>query len=509
MLPSSNNKRLIKNTLFLYIRMFFTMGIALFTSRVILKSLGIEDFGIYNIVGGTVALFSFINITLTGATSRFLTYELGVGNTDRLQATFSTSIFVHFIIAGVILILAETIGLWLLHNKINIPEEKFNQAIYVYQISILTSLISIIQVPFTATIISHENMSIYAYISIYECLMKLIIAYVLYWIPTNRLIIYSILIASVAITLLLFYIFFCNKKYKECSLTPQFNISILMPVLKYSGWDLYGNMSTMARTYGISVILNLFFGALINAATGIANQVQQAVMGFVENFMTASRPQIVKYYASNRHEDMCELIYNASKYSFLLLFLISFPLIIESNFILHLWLGEVPNYTLQFTQLSLLIGWNSALFRPIVYGIHATGKIKTMSFINGTIILLIIPLSYFSFKHGASPIWSYIFNITLLILTSIINLIQLQKLISTFSINKFLHDVLINITKVIIPTSLLIVFITHTINEGILRLLLNLSLSIFIVPTLTWFFITEKSTRKHISAFILSKIKNI
>lgn len=503
---TSNNKRLVKNTLLLYVRMFFTMGIALYTSRIILDSLGFEDFGIYNIVGGTVALFSFINITLTGATSRFLAYEIGTGNEKRLKEIFRTSLAVHLIIATLILLLAETIGLWLLYHLINIPDGKFNESFIVYQVSIFTSIIAIIQVPFTASIISHEDMSIYAYVSIFECAAKLTIAFFISCFSQNRLIIYACMIAFVAISLCGIYVCVCKRRYDECVIRPHFNIGVIKPLLSYSVWDLYGNMSAVARTYGVSVILNIFFGALINAATGVANQVQNAVMGFVENFMTAARPQIVKYYAVNERKRMCELIYNASKFSFLLLFLISFPLILEASYILQIWLKDVPDYAVQFTQFSLIMGWNSALFRPVVYGIHSTGKIRNMSLINGSVILCILPLSYFAFQFGASPIWAYILNVVLLFIASGINLMQLQRLMPEFRVTTYVQKVLFDIFRVVLPTVSIVIVLHRLVRNDFLRLCVVSIVSCMIVILFTWFFVADGETKIKIRGIIKRRI---
>lgn len=501
------NKRLIKNTLLLYIRMFFIMGIGLFTSRVILNSLGVEDFGIYNIVGGTVALFSFLNVTLSGAASRFLSFDIGRNNQESLTQTFRTTIAVHIIIALAIVLLAETLGLWFLYNQINIPDGKFSAALFVYHISILTSIISILQVPFTASIISHEDMGVYSYVSILEAVSKLATAYIILTIGSHKLEIYASLIAAVALLLFIIYVCICVRKYPECILKPKFNLQILKPIIKYSCWDLYGNLSAMARTYGIAVVLNMFFGAVINAATGIATQVQNAVMGFVENFMTAARPQIVKYYAAQRFQDMTTLIYNASKYSFILIFLVSFPIIVECSYILRLWLGVVPDYAVPFTQFCLIMGWNSALFRPIGFGIHSTGKIKSMSFVNGTIILCIIPLSYIAFKNGCSPTTAYAFNITLLLLSSTFNTFLLQRLVPEFSSRMFLKHVLVEILKIVLPTSIMIFFLVSKIEQGPIRLILTLLCSTILVLTTAWVWVTDKNTKEKIVLTIKSKLK--
>jgi O-antigen/teichoic acid export membrane protein len=482
------------------------MIISLYTGRVILNALGIVDYGIYNVVGGTVALFSFINLTLTGATSRFLTFELGAGNNSKLKEVFETSLSVHILIVGVILFLAYTVGLWFVYNKLSIPVNRFEAALIAYHVSIFASLLSIMQTPFTASIISHEDMDVYAYVSIFEGISKLIIAMTLTMVSFDKLVFYSILIALVALFVFLIYLFVCIIRYEECCIKPSLKIATLRPILVYSGWDLYGNMSSVARTYGVAVILNLFFGSVINAATGVANQVQSAVMGFVENFMTASRPQIVKLYASNQIEEMVRLIYNASKFSFLLLFLFSFPLIIEADFVLNLWLVQVPPYAIVFTQLSLIIGWNSALFRPIVYGIHSTGKIRNMSIINGSIILLVVPLAYICFKLDFQPYWAYLLNIILLFAASAVNLFQLRSLVREFKLSYFFKWVFLDISKVIIATICFTFPLIAYLDDGWLRFLLILFISSSSVLIMSWFFVADKSQRNIFTNFVKVKL---
>lgn len=482
--------------------MLLLMVIALYTSRVVLELLGIEDFGIYNVVGGTVALFSFINLTLTGATSRFLTYELGTGNKTKLKEIFTTSLSIHFFITLIILILAYTIGLWFVYHKLNIPDCRFETALFVYHVSIFTSLLAIIQTPFTASIISHEDMDIYAYVSIFEGIAKLLVTFILTIVSVDKLYLYSILIAIVAFTIFLIYFCICIKKYEECIIKPTLKMGTLRPIMLYSGWDLYGNLSSVARTYGVAVILNLFFGAVINAATGVANQVQNAVMGFIENFMTASRPQIVKLYASGQTIDMCILIYNSAKYSFLLLFVLSYPLILETSFVLNLWLVEVPPFAVVFTQLSLFIGWNSALFRPVVYGIHSTGKIRDMSMINGSIILLVVPLAYICFNFGFQPFWAYLLNILLLLCASIVNLFQLQNLVCEFRIINYLKYVVLDILKVVVTTICLTTPIQVYMDDTWLRFLLVLFVSLCSVFATSWFLILDKKQRAYMICYI-------
>lgn len=471
---SSNgaHNRIAKNTLFLYLRMLITMGVSLYTSRVLLDTLGIEDYGIYNIVGGVVIMFSVLNTSLSGATSRFLTYELGSGNSNILKRTFASAFLIHLFVALFIFILAETIGLWFVYNKLLIPSERFNSALIAYQFSILSSLISITQVPYNAAIIAHERMSIYAYVSIFEAILKLLIVYILVIGQFDKLVLYSILMFIASLIIASIYRIYCTRRFEECRMSFKIERSKTKAMIVYSGWDLYGNLSVMVRGQGVNILLNLFFGAVINAATGITTQVQNVIDRFADNFLTAVKPQIVKCYALGHFDEMKNLINNSAKFSYCLLFFMSLPLILESSFVLSIWLKEVPYYTVVFCQTSLLNGLTTVMFRPIMYSIHATGKVKRMSLINGTIYLSTLPISYFLLKQGYPPITPYIINIILMALGSISNLLILKKYLPLFSILSFLSKVIVPICFITLMSIPLPLFLLTTMKSSWIRFIL-------------------------------------
>ena len=504
---AENNKRIAKNTVFLYIRMLLVMLVGLYASRIILATLGIEDFGIYNIVGGLVAMFSFLNGTLSGATSRFITYELGTNNKENLQNVFSGTLTIHLILALLIFLLSETIGLWFLENKLVIPENRMMAARFVFHLSIITCLISIIQVPYTAAIIAHERMNIYAYVSILEVFLKLGAVYLLVIGNFDKLSFYASLMLCIIILIAFFYFYYGSKIFQECRFKLTTNKEIIKPMLSYSGWDLYGNMSIMARGQGINILLNIFFGASINAASGIATQVQNAVAGFSDNFLIAVRPQIVKNYASNNNNEMQKLIFNASIFSFLLLFIISFPIILECHFILHLWLKEVPDYSIVFCQLTLIFNLISIMFRSIMFSIHATGKMKRISFINGTIYLMVIPISYCFLKAGFSPTIPFVINIILLFVGSISNLYTLHLYIPTFSIVLFLRKVVLVCAVTIFVAIILPLYFRFIFEESWRRFIIVGFTSVLAILTSGYFIAMDKTMRKKIICNIQNKIK--
>ncbi len=440
---SANNRRIAKNTLALYLRMALSMCVSLYTSRVVLETLGVTDFGIYNIVGGVVGLLGFLNASLSGATSRFLTFELGRGNDEALRRVFSGALLIHFFIACIVLVFAETVGIRLLETTLVIPPERLPAARIVLQFSIFSAMVSITQVPYTASILAHERMSVYACVSVVEVFLRLGIVFLLTLLPFDKLSLYALLTFSVSTGTALFYRFFCRRNFQECRFRRGFRAGTLLPLLSFSAWDLFGNLSVVARTQGVNVLQNLFFGPAVNAAAGVAGQVQGAVSGFAENFLNAVRPQIVKYYACGEIAEMQTLICRSGKFSFFLMFFISLPLILECEFVLNLWLKNVPDYAVAFVQLTLVNQLVSIAFRTMMFSIHATGRIRAMSLINGATYLLVLPLSWILLRNGFSPITPFVLNIALLTIgcLSTTNLVRLN--IPQFSAGTFLREVIL------------------------------------------------------------------
>ena len=353
-METTSNARIAKNTILLYIRMLVILVISLYTSRAILAILGADDFGIYNVVGGVVVLFSFLTNAMTNSTQRFLNYNLGLNDEKKIANVFNTSMLAHFTILGVVLILAETIGLWFVMTQLNIPAERYTASIWVYQASVVATLLNIIVIPYRASIIATERMGVFAYISILDVVLKLIIVLVLPYFSVDSLILYSILLSGISFLILILYRAVCIRKMSFTHFHFVWDKKQYMEQMSFSGWYLFGGVATVGAKQGTNILINLFFNVTVNAAVGIANQVRNAVYGFVTSFQTAFNPQIVKLYASGEHDNLLSLIYRSSKFSYYLLLILSLPIVIFCEDILSLWLVEVPDYAVVFTQLVVI-----------------------------------------------------------------------------------------------------------------------------------------------------------
>ena len=397
--PSSNS-RIAKNALMLYIRMFLTMIVGLYTSRVVLNTLGVEDYGIYGVVGGVVAMLGFLNASMSGATSRFLTFELGRGDKKRLAETFSSALIVHVIIALIVLVLAETVGLWFLTHKLVIPAGRMNAAHWVYQMSILSAMLGITQVPYNATIIAHEKMDIYAYVEILNVTLKLLIVYLLTIGNFDKLILYALLVFAVSVIIIMIYRIYCIRHFPESHSHFLWKPSILKPLLSFSVWNLYGNAGSMFQQQGTNFVINFFFGVVMNAAVSIGLTVANVVNQFSSNVMTAFRPQIIKYYSQGKKEEMKDLTILAFKVIMFIYSLVAIPVFVDVDTLLKLWLIDVPENSALFCRLFLISIFFETIRYIFIIDIHATGNVKLVSFTSGTLFVLIPFVSYLFLKSG-------------------------------------------------------------------------------------------------------------
>lgn len=411
-----DNRRIAKNTIFLYFRMLLTMGVSLYTARVVLNVLGVSDYGLYNVVGGVVTLFSFINGTLSGGTQRFLTFALGEKDNEKVQRTFSSAIIIHTGIGSIILILTEIVGLYLLYNKMTIDPERLSAAFWIFQFASIGMLIGCLQVPYEATIIAHERMDFYAYMGIFDVTSKLLIVFLLKIIHgVDLLILYGFFYLCVSVTLIIIYRHFCKKWFEECTIKKvnfrRPDRQLFKDMLIFSGWDTIGCMASVASNQGINVLLNIFFNTVVNAARAISQQVYGAINRFVSSFQTAVNPQITKLYASGSIDEMFTLAKRSSKYSGFLVILLGLPIYIEIDYILNLWLGRVPEYTSFFTRVTILQGLIYSVYRPLVTIVHSTGRMKWPNLIAGSVLLLIVPISYILLKLGCGVKTIYVVNV--------------------------------------------------------------------------------------------------
>lgn len=397
----TSNARVAKNTVFLYFRTLLIIGIGLYISRAILQALGVEDFGIYNVVGGIVLMFSFINSGMVASTQRFISYELGRNDAIRLRQVFSMAVSVHLLLALIILVLAETIGLWFLNTHMNIAPERLYAANWVYQCSIFAFIVIVLTVPYSASIVAHEHMKAFAYGSVLDYVLRLLAVLLLPFVPHDKLIVYSISILLVTVITRLGYVIYCRYHFSECSYLFSRDKSLFMEMFSFAGWSFIGNLGFSVKDQGINILINLFFGAAVNAARGIAYQVSTVVSSFMANFQMAINPQITKRYASGETDSMLRLVFASAKYSFFLLMIIVIPFWIRAPYVLELWLGNVPDYTVAFLRLVLIMLLVDSMANPLLEAMQATGKIRNFQLVVAIIMLSNLPLSYCILKLGA------------------------------------------------------------------------------------------------------------
>lgn len=500
---SENNKRIARNTILLYFRMLLTMGVSLYTSRIVLNTLGIEDFGIYNVVGGVVMMFSFLNSSMSSATQRFLSFELGKNDYAQLKKVFSMSVNIHAIIALAIFILAETIGLWFLNIKLVIPLERLEAANWVYQFSILSFMVTVMSVPYNSTIIAHERMKIYAYVSIVEVILKLLIVFALVWLGFDKLKMYAILVFSVAALIWIIYRTYCKRNFTETSYQFLWEKSLYKTLMNYAVWNLFGNVAAVTFNQGINIMLNIFFGPAINAARGIAYQVNGAINGFVSNFQMAMNPQIVKSYASDNREYMHQLIFQGAKYSFFLLFFISLPILLETEIILKIWLKVVPEYTIIFTRLVIINVLIDCISGPLMTAAQASGKIKVYQAVVGSLLLLILPISYLFLKLGLPPQITLYVSISISIIALLARLRIISPLVN-LSIIKFTKYVIVPVLLITIVSTIFSLTIKFSINNELLQFFAVCIASVFSV-TLSIYWIGLRKTEQIFMRNKLSK----
>ena len=493
---SSNSKRIAQNMLMLYFRMLLTMVVGLYTYRVILRTLGIEDYGIYTAVGGVVAMFSMLSGSLSAAIGRFITFELGRDNIEKLKRVFSSAVTIQIILSLIIILLAETVGLWFLENKMIIP--------WVYQFSILTFTVNLISVPYNAAIIAHERMSAFAYISILEVLGKLLVAFSITISPIDRLVFYGLLLTIIAIIIRFIYGYYCKKHFAECIYQPTFDRNLLKEMFSFAGWNFIGAASSVLRDQGGNILINMFYGPTGNAARGLAMQISHTVQGFVSNFMTALNPQITKSYASGEHGYMMSLIFQGARFSFYILLLLSLPVILNTHYILSLWLEIVPEHTVAFVQLILIFTMSESLAHPLVTAMLATGNIRNYQLVVGGMQILNLPVSYLFLRMGYEPESVFIIAIIISVCCEMARLYMLRGMIK-LPVLKFLYNVYFNVICVSTVAVTFPYIVIKNTEANILNLL-GTSLLCIICTLISILYI---GCNKKERAFIANKVQNI
>lgn len=492
---SANNKRIVKNTLMLYVRMVLIMLVSLYTSRVILQKLGVQDYGIYNVVGGVVSMLAFLNSTLSATCQRYFSYELGCGNRNRLSELFclNMTVFLYFIL--VVLVLAETLGVWFVNTKLTIPPERMVAMNWAYQFSIFTFVVSSLSIPYNALIISHERMSVYAYISIIEVLLKLGVVFSLGLAETDRLILYAgLLFVSTSIITFTYYLY-CRKNYPESRYVYLWQRKKLKEIANYSSWHFLGAFSNIVRDQGVNILLNVFFNPVVNAARAIAFQVSTGVSGLTHSFFTAAKPQIYKLYGANDLKNMYSLVERSSKMCFFLVALIAYPLLVNTEYVLALWLGKIPEYTLFFTQLVLIHSLIDSVSGPAIASALATGRIRGFELISGGLTLLNLPVSYILLVLGYDPYSTMFVVIFLTYLTVVVRAFILKKLLG-FSVRSYLNQIVLRLTLVGLIIPLPVWGLNHFQLNGFLYLVISTCFVWLMLILSFYYFVVKREERE-------------
>ena len=496
--------KIARNTLMLYVRMLVLMLVGLYTSRVVLGALGEDDFGVYNVVGGVVSMFTIISGALNSAVSRFITFEMGKGSDAQLNKVYSTAVTIQLILAAVVVLLAEPLGLWFIDNKMTIDPSRIHAARWVLHFSLLAFVINLMSVPQMASITAHEHMSAYAYIGILDGLLRLGVAFLILCSPIDRLIFYAALMAGVVLTVRLAYGIYCRMHFEECRYRPVFDRPLIKEMFSFAGWNFIGVTSGVLRDHGGNILVNLFSGPAVNAARGVAVQLNGAVQGFVTNFMTAVNPQITKSYAAGENEYMFSLVRRSSRMSFFLLFLIALPVIFNADYLLSIWLKEVPEHSSLFVQLFLIFALSESFSNPMITAMLATGNIRNYQLVVGGIQLLNLPVSYVCLRMGAIPEVTVIVAIIISQICMWARLLMLSKA-TGFPVLPFLEEVYFSVLFKVVCGSLVVPLILEAVMpEGFAGFMISASVRVLWTMLLIFALGLQSDERK----WIVNKIKD-
>lgn len=504
MSEENNTKRIAKNTLMLYFRQILIMIVSLYTVRVVLNTLGAVDYGIYNVVAGVVTMFSFLSSSMATASQRYFSFALGQNDNVQLKKYFSMSFTIYCLIALIVLILAETVGLWFVTQKLVIPAERQTAAFWIYQASIFSMICTILTAPFMASIIAHEDMNIYAYVSIIEVVLKLGIVFLLPLFAIDKLIFYGLLMTGVVFINTAIYRTICVKKYVECKFSFFWEKSLFKELVSYTGWNMFGSAVGVFKNQIVNIILNQFFNPIVNAARGIAAQVNAAVNSFAQNFSTAVRPQIIKNYASGEKERMMQLMFRSCKATFLLMFVFALPLILEMPYVLKLWLKNVPEYAVLFTILALVDALLDTISYPLMAAAQATGKIKLYQAVVGGVLLLNAPIAFVVLKLGAAPYSVFIVSISITFIAFIVRLFILKRLID-FSFWQFIGKVFVPVVFCALISFVIPYFVRNMMDSSFIRLCVTVIVSVLSVGLSGYFVALSKKEKQWIIGIVKNK----
>lgn len=500
-----NNKRILKNTVYLYLRQFVIMALSFFTTRIVLEKLGASDYGVNNVVGGFVSMFTVLNSILQTGTRRFLSLNLGKGDAKILKDTFSTAFVIHLIVGVVVVVLLETFGIWFLNSQLNIAPDRMGAANWVFQFSVLTVFLSITQTPYAAAVTSHENFSIYAFMSIFETVAKVAVLFLLIFIPGDKLIIYSALLLGVSAINISVYRIYCIRNFTECQFSLRVNRKLLKEMVNFSGWSVVANVFQVGNTQGVSILLNIFFSTLVNAARGLANTVTFTISQFVNGFIIAAEPQLVKYYGANDKEHFEKLIFNITQYTLFLLAIFAVPVFMEIDYVLKIWLTEVPQYTSEFIKITIISSLIVNSYIMIDKAIIASGHIKQMALIGNTIPVIQLPLVYLFLKLGYSPVVTYLITLVPQILGMFANL-WISKRYINFPSGRFFIQIMTKNYLLIAIACIIPYIVREMMTEGLLRFLVVCSLSIICTIGVMYSFAMNAETKQMVRQKFVGKV---
>ncbi len=502
-----NNRRVAKNTLMLYFRMFFMMIVSLYTVPVVLRALGVVDYGIYGVVGGVVSLFSFMGGMLASGSQRFIAYAIGRGDKQELKSTFDTTITIYLIFAIIALALLESVGVWFLNTQLDIPAERMRAANWVLQCSIVAFTINLVSIPYNAAIIAHERMSLYAYFSIFECLMKLAVAIALQYVLSDKLITYAVLICIVALILRILYQVSCRILFEECrKYRFHWDQRIGRELLTYSGWNVVGSIALLFRRQGVNIVLNLFFGPVLNAAHSIAQHINTILGQFINNVYTASRPQITKLFANNDEPRMWKMVFSSARMANYLLLYLSIPVLIELQTILTLWLKDVPEYTVDITRLMIISTLIETLANQVIAAFQAENRIRKYQLYSSTIVLLNVPISYFLLRiYHTQPILPYAISIILSV-CYVVSLLLVAKKEIALNVSKYVKTVVCRVLLIYSLVMAVTLCVATAFTPSILRLLVTIVVSLATASIVIWVAGLESNEKRFVINFVQNKI---
>ena len=501
---SINGNRLAKNTAYLYIRMLLLMAVNLYTSRVVLHSLGVEDYGVYNAVGGFISMFSMVSTALSTSISRYITYTLGENNLEKLKCIFSTGVIIQIFLSIILILIFETVGFWFLSNKMTIPEGRENAAYFVFHFSVITFVINLLSVPYNAVLIAHERMSAFAYIGIFEGFATLGAALLLNCLSLDSLILYALLMCIVSLVVRIIYGFYCRRHFEETRCKLVFDIFHLKKMLEFAGWNFIGVTSGVLRSQGINLLFNIYNGPVINAARGISMQVFNAVNKFSGSFYTAVQPQITKSWAAGRKQETNKLVCDSSRLSFYLLLLVGIPILTETDYLLRLWLHEIPDSTSIFVKIIIIFAFLEAFSQPLVYLMLATGKIRNYQIIVGSLCLLNFPVAWLMLYIGFSPAIAQATTILFSFLSLWVRVFMLHRMtdlsLNYFTYNTFGRACLVTALSMVLPY-----IISVTYQECALRFIIGTICSEFFAIIFISIIGLDKKERKN----VFNKVKQL